>query len=115
MALRRTKTFKAASRPSYVSRLGLPTSWVLGLMGAIAFTMMFVHNWHWWPVLIALCVAVGIAVAVAVRRDHNALRRLGLGIKTKLLSPDSHIWRGHAVSSFPSLPHKEKRGVRRAS
>jgi type IV secretory pathway VirB3-like protein len=111
--LKSTETFKAASRPSEVSSLGIPNWSVLVGVAWVFVTIAFIHRIKIWGVSFGLLAVAYLAVKIILRRDYNAFRRLRLGLSTKFLNGDSHIWRGVAPSSFPSLPSARPRGIPR--
>lgn len=110
--LKSTDVFKAVTRPTYVSQLGLPTWAALLLVGLCLLTLLLVHNWRWWLFLFPAWALLGLVIRTIVRRDHNAMRRLLLGLWSKFVGADNHIWKGTAFTSLPSRPGKTLRGVR---
>ena len=110
--LKRTDVVKAVTRPTYVSQLGVPTWVALLLVALCLLTLIFVHNWRWWLFLFPTWVLLGLVIRTIVRRDHNAMRRLLLGLWSKFIGADNHIWNGAAFSSLPHVSSRLPRGVR---
>lgn len=110
-SLKRTPVNKAATKPAQISALGVP--WRAGVGALVAFVLIlaFVHSWKWDIGLICLEFMVLGAIKIITSRDHNAFRRINLGVKTKFFSRDSHIWNGVAFSSFPTYPSRHPRGM----
>jgi type IV secretion system protein VirB3 len=98
--------FLALTRPPIMPLLGLPHGLALLFVVTGAETVIFTKGFI---ALLAL-VPLWAAATLYVRNDWNAMRVLGLFLRSKIKSVDVHRWGGASLSPFP-LQSTAPRGI----
>jgi type IV secretion system protein VirB3 len=98
--------FLALTRPPIMPLIGLPHGLALFFVVAGAETVIFTKGF---TALMAL-IPLWAAATLYVRNDWNAMRVLGLFLRSKIKSVDVHRWGGASLSPFPK-PSKTPRGI----
>jgi len=90
--------FVAATRPALVA--GLP----LGI--AVAFIMLggFIMILGQDPLYEVLLLPLWFGARAILRYDYNAVRIVGLWLRSSARSVDAHLWGGASPSPFPARP-----------